>query len=68
MVRPQDVAARVARFAAKGQPVYALRQADGTVRLYFGAYANTEQATLALPQVREAGLVPTLVYRIGRVF
>jgi len=67
-VKPQDVPARVARFAAKGQPVYALRQANGTVRLYFGAYANIDQATLALPQVREAGLVPTLVYRIGRVF
>jgi hypothetical protein len=68
MVTPQAAAARVARFAAKGQPVYALRQPNGTARLYFGAYENVEQATLALPQVREAGLVPTLVYRIGRVF
>ena len=68
MVRPQDVPARVARFAARGQPVYALRQPDGTSRLYFGAYASVEQAALAVPQVREAGLTPTLVYRIGRVF
>jgi len=67
-VKPQQVAPRVARFAARGQPVYALRQADGTARLYFGAYQTTEQAALAVPQVREAGLPPTLVYRIGRVF
>jgi hypothetical protein len=68
LVRPQDVTARVTRFAARGLPVYALRQGDGTARLYFGAYASAEQAALAVPQVREAGLVPTLVYRIGRVF
>jgi hypothetical protein len=67
-VRPQEVAARVTRYAARGQPVYALRQPDGSARLYFGAYANAEQAALAVPQVREAGLVPTLVYRMGRVF
>jgi hypothetical protein len=68
LVRPQEVTARVARYAARGQPVYALRQTDGTARLYFGAYASVEQAALAVPQVREAGLTPTLVYRIGRVF
>lgn len=67
-LRPQEVPARVARYAARGQPVYALRQPNGTARLYFGAYANVEQAALAIPQVREAGLTPTLVYRIGRVF
>ncbi|MEO8564250.1 MAG: hypothetical protein ABI601_19375 [bacterium] len=67
-VRAQEVPARVARYAARGQPVYALRQPNGTARLYFGAYASPEQAALAVPQVREAGLAPTLVYRIGRVF
>jgi hypothetical protein len=68
VVRPQDARTRVARYAARGQPVYALRQPNGTARLYFGAYANVEQAALAVPHVREAGLTPTLVYRIGRVF
>jgi hypothetical protein len=67
-VKATDAGTRVARFAARGQPVYALRQADGTARLYYGAYASPEQAAFAVPQVREAGLVPTLVYRIGRVF
>ena len=51
-----------------GQPVYALRQTNGTAHLYFGAYESAQQAALAVPTVREAGLTPTLVYRIGRVF
>ncbi|MEP6989427.1 MAG: hypothetical protein ABJA80_00750 [bacterium] len=63
-----DVPARLARFAARGQPVYALRQASGAVNLYFGAYESTQQAALAVPTVREAGVTPSLVYRIGRVF
>ncbi len=63
-----DVASRLARFAARGQPVYALRQANGSAHLYFGAYESAQQAALAVPTVREAGLTPTLVYRIGRVF
>jgi len=29
---------------------------------------NPEQAALAVPGVREAGIKPLLVYRIGRVF
>jgi len=57
-----------ARFAARGQPVYALRQPNGAAHLYFGAYESPQQAALAVPTVREAGLTPTLVYRIGRVF
>jgi hypothetical protein len=72
MVQPDvpaaDVASRLARFAARGQPVYALRQTNGTANLYFGAYESAQQAALAVPTVREAGLTPTLVYRIGRVF
>jgi hypothetical protein len=63
-----DVASRLARFAARGQPVYALRQTNGSANLYFGAYESSQQAALSVPTVREAGLTPTLVYRIGRVF
>ena len=54
--------------AARAQPIYALQQQDGTVNLYFGAYENPQQAALAVPAVRKAGITPTLVYRIGRVF
>lgn len=64
-----DVAARLQRRAtAQAQPVYALRQANGSANLYFGAFESPQQAALAVPAVRKAGLKPTLVYRIGRVF
>jgi hypothetical protein len=67
-VAPREAPARLNRYHARGLPVYGLRQANGTVRLYFGAFANPEQASLAVPQVRAAGMRPMLVYRIGRVF
>ena len=63
-----DVPARLKRFAGSAHPVYALRQTNGAANLYFGAYESAQQAALAVPAVREAGLTPTLVYRIGRVF
>jgi hypothetical protein len=67
-VTAREAPARLNRYHARGLPVYGLRQPNGSVRLYFGAYANPEQASLAVPQVREAGMRPLLVYRIGRVF
>ena len=60
--------ARIARYAARGLPVYGLRQPNGGVRLYYGAYSTPEQAALAVPALRDAGIRPLLVYRIGRVF
>ena len=67
-VAAADVAPRLARAAARAQPVYALRQANGTVNFYFGAYESPQEASLAVPAARRAGLAPTLVYRTGRVF
>lgn len=67
-VTVRETPGRLTRYHARGLPVYGLRQGNGTVRLYFGAFANAEQASLAVPQVREAGMRPLLVYRIGRVF
>ena len=63
-----DVAMQLARFAARAHPVYALRQENGAVHLYFGAYESPREAAFAEPTVRGAGLSPTLVYRIGRVY
>jgi hypothetical protein len=60
--------ARVAVMRASGHPVYALRQANGTMHLYFGAYTTPQQAALAVPELRKAKQTPTLVYRVGRVF
>ena len=67
-VPAREVTPRLARYAARGLPVYGLRQPNGVVRLYYGAYTNPEQAALAVPAVRAAGIRPLLVYRIGRVF
>lgn len=66
-VPASEAPARVARYRAGGHPVYALQQTDGTMQLYFGAYATPQQAALAIPAVRDAKLTPTLVYRIGRI-
>jgi two-component sensor histidine kinase len=67
-VAAAEVGPRLARAAARAQPVYALRQAIGAVNFYFGAYENPQEASLAVPAARRAGLAPTLVYRTGRVF
>jgi hypothetical protein len=67
-VAAADVPTRLQRAAARAQPVYALRQPNGAANLYFGAYESPQQAALAVPAVRKAGITPTLVYRIGRVF
>jgi hypothetical protein len=63
-----EVPARLRRASARALPVYALRQPNGAVNLYFGAYDSPQQAALAVPAVRKAGYQPALVYRIGRVF
>jgi len=67
-VAAADVGPRLARAAARALPIYALRQANGTVNFYFGAYESPQEASLAVPAARRAGLAPTLVYRTGRVF
>ena len=61
------VAGLLKYFADRGQPVYALRQADGSARLYAGAFETREQATLFVDAIRASGIRPVLVYRIGRV-
>jgi hypothetical protein len=55
-------------FAARGQPVYALRQPNGSARLYAGAFESPAQASLYVDAIRTSGLRPVLVYRIGRVY
>ena len=67
-VAPAELTARLRRSSARALPMYALRQPNGTINLYFGAYESPQQAALAVPAVRKAGFEPALVYRIGRVF
>ena len=52
----------------RGQPVYALRQADGTAWLLAGAFASIEQSALYAASLRASGITPVLVYRKGRIF
>ncbi|HEX8851714.1 MAG TPA: hypothetical protein VF761_19455 [Gemmatimonadaceae bacterium] len=53
-------------YRTRGIPAYALRQADGTVTLYAGAFATPEQAALFTTYLRAAGIEPALTYRLGR--
>lgn len=67
-VKAEAVPGLLKYFADRGQPVYALRQPDGSARLYYGAYESPEQATLDTSTVKTSGIRPVLVYRIGRVY
>lgn len=62
------VASRVSRFQARGLPVYALLQSDGTARLFAGAFKTPEEATLLSDAMRASGVRTSLVYRTGRVY
>ena len=55
-------------FVGRGQPVYALRQPNGSVRLYACAFESPAQASLQLNSICTSGVRPVLVYRIGRVY
>jgi sporulation related protein len=56
-------------FAARGQPVYALKEEDGSARLYAGAFESPAEAALYVDAIRSGGNIkPVLVYRIGRVY
>ncbi|MGH7617586.1 MAG: SPOR domain-containing protein [Gemmatimonadaceae bacterium] len=66
-VRAAAVPEMVATYADHGQPVYALRQADGTAWLLVGAYESPEQAAL-YRELLPSGSQPVLVYRKGRSF
>ncbi|HJR63310.1 MAG TPA: SPOR domain-containing protein [Gemmatimonadaceae bacterium] len=65
-VSRDSVAGLVQGWRAKGLPVYALLQDDGTTRLYAGAFETPEQAGWLLSMFKTAGAAPTVVYRIGR--
>lgn len=62
------VASRVSVFQTRGLPVYALLQADGTARLYAGAFKAPDEATLLYDALKASGIQTSLVYRTGRVY
>jgi len=67
-VPDSGVANRVSMYQARGMPVYALLQTDGTARLYAGAFKTREEAALLAETLRLAGVHTTLVFRAGRVY
>jgi hypothetical protein len=66
-VPAKAVSELISTYGQHGQPVYALRQADGTAWLLVGAYESPEQALLYLESL-PSGTRPVLVYRKGRSF
>lgn len=67
-VKAEAVDGMVTEFASRGQPVYALRQPDGSAMLFAGAFATPEQASLYAQSLRASGITPVLEYRHGRQF
>lgn len=63
-----SAAAVVARWSARGVSAYGLRQLNGDVTIYTGAFQTPAQAALLADSLRTLGVTPTLVYRTGRVF
>ena len=58
----------VTAYGDRGQPVYALRQSDGTAWLLVGAFETAEESSLYAESLRASGITPVLVYRKGRTF
>jgi len=67
-VKAAAVPGMVATYADHAQPVYALRQADGTVWLLAGAFQTVEQSSMYAETLRASNITPVLVYRKGRPF
>jgi hypothetical protein len=67
-VPPGAVAGMVATYADRGQPVYALRQPNGSAWLFAGAFESPAQSSLYAESLRASGITPVLVYRKGRPF
>jgi len=63
-----EVAAVIADFQSRRVPVYGLRQPDGSVRVYAGAFETPEEAALFKSALKTANIDATLVYRVGRAF
>jgi hypothetical protein len=58
----------IAAHVDRGEPVYALRQENGTAWLLAGAFTTAEQASGYAESLRASGTAPVLVYRKGRSF
>ena len=59
---------RTYAYQNRGIPVYGLMQADGTARLYAGAFKTPAEAMLLYDALKGSGISTTLVKRTGRVY
>ena len=64
---PDNASFYVSGLRAKGLPVYPLLQKDSTVRLYAGAFASPNDASLLVATARAQGETPGVTYRTGSV-
>ena len=64
---PEAARAERARLRAAGVPVFLLRQADGSLRLFAGAYGAATQAVLLQDLLTPTGSAGDLVPRVGSV-
>lgn len=67
-VSAADASRIVGQLVERGHPAYPLRQADGTINIYVGAFESPAQAALLLAPLQASGLTPALTYRVGRVY
>lgn len=71
-IAPDSARALTGRFVrdsvVPAEALYALRQDDGTVNVYVGAFETPDQSMLLAQALQAGGTVPTLVYRTGRAF
>jgi len=67
-VTASAVPGMIATYVERGEPVYALKQDDGTAWLLAGAFESREQASGYAESLRASGITPVLVYRKGRTF
>jgi len=67
-VPPGAVPAALAQWEARGIGAYALLQDDGNARLFAGAFETPGQAVLLALSLRDAGAVPAVAVRTGRMF
>lgn len=57
--------ALVVDYVTRGVPAYSLMQRDGTARVYVGAFASPDDASLLAARLRARNIHATLVYRVG---
>jgi hypothetical protein len=58
---------KIQAFAERDVTAYALLQADGSARIYAGAFERAPQSSLATTALRVRGFTPVLAYRTGRL-